>query len=268
MAEGALHRQALALGASPERLVIPEWVIAAAAEAALVRGNTGMLDAWRQAAISAGRMPALRAIFSWAGAQTSPFADPHWAASYGVWQWLQAESGRGTAWRRFLAWLLTGTAPGAALVNAYGDKLGRQDASEVELAWQVGVAAQARIRTTPFWDAEESRRRLEDAERLVVASAEDGVETAVRIGEIWTARDDVFVAARREERLRWLDGHYTRLHPFYRNAGGSLGRVLLAQRQGDARAWSEALEEWRRDFASGRELEETSRRLLDEASKQ
>jgi hypothetical protein len=57
------------------------------------------------------------------------------------------------------------------------------------------------------------------------------------------------------------------VHPFYRNAAGSLGRVWLAQAAGKERAWMQSRAEWREDKAVGRELERASAALLDEATR-
>jgi hypothetical protein len=62
-----------------------------------------------------------------------------------------------------------------------------------------------------------------------------------------------------------LAAEYLRFHPFYRNAAGSLGRAWTALAEGREQEWRTATEEWAEDMASGRSLEEASRRLLDEA---
>ncbi len=265
LAEGALHRRAVLLGVSPARLTVPDWLTAGAAEAVLIRENPALFDAWQQAASRALWQPPLPVTLAWAGAQTSPEADPRRLAAFGVWQWLLAESGRTGAWRQFVPALLGGETPGAALVGAYAGRLGRATAAEIELAWQTGAAWLVRARATPLLEVEESRRRLEEADRIVVAAAVGGAEEVLRLGELWAERQDAYVAAEREQRLAWLTANFARIHPFYRNASGSLGRVLLALRDGDAAAWSAALTDWRRDLATGRELEQASKALLDEA---
>lgn len=267
LAEGVSHRRAMLLGIGPERMVIPSWLVVAAAEAALARENPALLDSWRQAALRAGDMPSLRATLEWTGAQESPGSDPRRSAAYGVWQWLQAESGRSGAWSRFLAALLGGATPGSALVGAYPVQLGGVTAAEIELAWQTGVAGQARARALPLLDAEESRRLLEEADRIVALPAAGGEARVLFLGELWRERADAFVAAERQARIDWLAAHFARMHPFYSNAAGSFGRVLLALRAGDERGWLAASAEWRHDFAAGRELERASAELLDAAAK-
>ena len=267
LAEGALHRQAMLLGFGPGRLTVPHWLAAGAAEAALTRENPALFDAWQQEAANLRRQPPLQALLAWTGAQTSPEADPRRLAAYGVWQWLQAEAGRGAGWRQFVAALLGGEAPGAALVGAYAARLGRADAAEIELAWQTHAAWLARARTTPMLDAEESRRRLVEADRIVVAPAAGGGEQVLHLDELWAERRDPFVAEQREARLEWLTANFARIHPFYRNASGSLGRVLLALRDGDQPAWSAARADWSRDLATGAELEQASKALLDGAGR-
>ncbi len=270
LAAGALQRQAMALGIGPERRTTPPWLALAAAEAELARANPALLDAWRQAVERSGDLPGLRDTLMHEGSAAGGPAEARARrlAAFGVWQWLQAEAGRGPAWRRFVAALLEGTSPGLALVRAYEPQFGRAEAAEIELAWRVGVTAQARLRALPLFEAEESRRLLEQADRIVVlAPAQSPDEQARGLAELWLGRDDPWVATERATRLEWLTGHFTRVHPFYRNAAGSLGRVFIAQAEGDAAGWSRALEDWRRDLNTGLELERASTALLDEATR-
>ena len=265
LAASALQRQAVFLGVPADRAAAPDWLALAAAEAALVRMNPALLDAWCQDATRTGRMPPLQALLAWQRAQSSPETDPRRLAAFGAWRWLRANPAGEAGWRKFLGELLSGTSPGSALVRSYGGSFSGADAAEIELAWQVGASAMARTVTVPLMEAEESRLRLEQADRLVAARALDPrAEEVVSLAEQWSTRRDAFVADAREARLAWLESNFARLHPFYRNAGASLGRALVAQRDGDAGAWAAALWDWRRDLAAGRELEAGSRALLDE----
>lgn len=266
LAAGALQRQAMALGIGPERRTAPSWLMRAAAEEVLVRGNPAMHDAWRQAVQRAGEMPGLRATLLADYGTTDERLRR--LAAFGLWQWLRAESGRGPAWPQFVADLLAGVSPGLALVQAFESQFGMAEAAELELAWQVGLAAQARLRAIPLFEPGETRRLLEQADRIVVlAPAQSRDEQALRLAELWQARDDPWLASARAVRLNWLTLHFRRMHPFYRNAAGSLGRVFIAQTAGDAGGWALALEDWRRDLETGRELERASAALLDEATR-
>lgn len=273
LAEGALHRQAVWLGVAPTRVTVPRWLAAAAAEAALIRENPALLDAWQHDALRSPPLPTLRFTLIGEGTQaTAPqqaamAGDTQRLSAYGVWRWLQEVSGRSSAWRDFVSDLLGGSAPGLALVRAYGSRLGQTDAAELEMAWQVGAAGAARARTLPLLAASESRARLVELERLVAREATTGTERVLRIGEIWAVRNDSWVMAERDVRLRWLNSNHRRVHPFYRNAAGSLGRILTAQRYGDETDWRLAVEDWREDMAAGLALEQASSALLDAATR-
>jgi hypothetical protein len=266
LAEGALHRQAIGLGVAPERIWIPDWLVAGAAEAALSSGErAALLDSWRRAAVQSGRMPALITVLTWqGGVQTAAqTGDARTVAAYGVWQWLRAESRGAPAWRLFLAALLRGQAPRPALNAAYGSRFTGMPGHELELAWQTAAAGLARVQALPVLSAAESRLWLDYMDRLVVQDARDGREHAMRLSESWAERRDPVLAGERERRAAVLAGEFARAHPFYRNSAGALGRAWLAQGEAKESDWREALAEWRADRAAGEELERASAALLD-----
>jgi hypothetical protein len=271
LAEGVLHRQALSLGVTPERLWMPDWLIAGGAEAVLTTGErVALLDSWRQAARRGGRMPGLMTLLTWKGGlqRMSDGDDARVLASFAAWQWLRAESGNTAGWRRLVAGLIAGAPPRLALNAAYGDRFRRMPVDDLELIWQISAAAFARLQSLPSLSAAESRRWLDQLDRLVVIDAEaEATEKALRLSEVWAERRESVIARTRAERTSLLTGGFARVHPFYRNAAGSLGRVWLAQDSGKERAWVQAREEWRADKATGRELERASAALLDEASR-
>ncbi|MCU0793508.1 MAG: hypothetical protein MUE42_11825, partial [Opitutaceae bacterium] len=203
LAEGALRRQAAALAIAPERTIVPDWLTVAAAEAVLVRGNPALGDEWRRVARAAAVLPSLRETLNWAGAQTADGAEAErrWLAAYGVWLWLQAEAGRGPAWRRLVTGLLEGVSPGLALVRGYEPRFAAAEARDIELAWQVGAAAQAVLRTVPTWPAAESRRRLEQAARVTVRPLAGETEEAKELAELWAERGDPLLTSVRRARL-------------------------------------------------------------------
>ncbi len=271
LAEGVLHRQALLLGVTPERLWTPDWLIAGGAEAVLTSGGrVALLDSWRQEARRAGRMPGLMGLFTWKGGvqSMSEGGDPRVMGAFAAWQWLRAESAGTAAWRRLVAGLISGSPPRLALNAAYGERFQRVPGDQLELMWQVSAAGFARMRALPSLSAEESRRWLEELDRLVVLDAEAaGEEVAIRLSEVWAERGEAVVARNRSARMAQLSSGFGRVHPFYRNAAGSLGRVWLAQGEGREDAWENARAEWSEDKALGRELERASGVLLDEASR-
>lgn len=262
LAEGALRRRAVLLGAGADAAA-PRWLAAGAAEDVLIKTRPAMQDAWRQATERAGVAPSLREVFAWDGAAEEAVADRLGAAAYGVWQWLQVESGRTQAWERLVAAILTGKSSGLALVESYPERFARSSAADIELAWSVGAAGLARVRAVPLMEAAESRRWLEQADRVVLRLVGEERERAVSLSDLWAGRGDAFIEAQRQARLSRITTTMARVHPFYRNAAGSLGRVYLAQAEGRQREWTAALAEWRNDLALGRELEQSSAALLD-----
>ena len=266
LAEGALRRRAIMLGAAPEAAT-PAWLAAGAAEDALTQSLPSMLDAWRQSMARAAVIPTLREVLTWNGSGDEAADAPLRMAAYGVWQWLQLESGRSPAWGGMVAGVLRGKPPGLALVEAYPARFARASAAELELGWSVAGAGLARMRAVPLLEAEESRRWLEQTDRVVLRLAGEERERVASLADMWAGRTDPFITAQRDIRLTRLTQSMARVHPFYRNAAGSLGRALIAQSEGKRRAWEAALEEWRDDLALGRELEQASAALLDSAER-
>ena len=235
-----------------------------AAEAAVVAERPAMLDAWQAALRESEPTPRLRDILLGSGEEgPAPEAGP---ATHALWLWLREEGARSGAWGRFLSALQAGESPGAALAREYGRLAARPaEAREWELAWRVAAARLARARAVPMQDAAETRRRLERASRIVVLDTEADGERVLRATGEWSERGERRVVEERAARAAQLAGEFTRLHPFYRNAAGSLGRAWLALAEGREREWRRASEEFAQDMAEGRELEEASRRLLDGA---
>lgn len=272
LAEAVLYRQAVALGVLSERIWIPDWLVAGAAEAALTSGErVSMQDAWRQAARRARRQPPLTGLLGWKGGAQEAWreGDARTVAAHGLWQWWRTESGGSTAWRRLLAGLLGGGMPRRVLNEAYGERFRTMTSAELELAWQTAVAGLARVSTTPMFSAEESRHWLGEMDRLVVVAAgaeAEPAERVLRLSEGWDERREPMLAGERRRRGDVLAVNFARMHPFYRNAAGSLGRAWLALEGRREQEWRAAREEWMEDMAIGRELERASASLLDELS--
>jgi hypothetical protein len=263
LAEGTLYRQAVFIGVPPERITTPAWLTAGAAEAVLIRQQPALADAWQLAAARLTRVPALKAIFTWGVNEPS---DPKnlRTAAYGVWSWLQADGQRTGAWRRFLAEVLGGGDALNALARHYSDLPGRGSPQELELAWQTTRAHLVRIKNIPMQEPAEARRWLEQLDRIVLAEGSGGAERAAELSELWELRKERPVRVPLAERSALLAANFRQVHPFYRNAAGSLGRVWLALEQGKLADWRAARQEWTQDLAQGRELEAASTRLLDE----
>jgi hypothetical protein len=263
LAAAVLRRQALQLGFAPERSVVPAWLAAGAAEAVLIAEQPALLDAWQLRVHGAEHGPSLRAILLSADALT----EREQSAAYGVWLWLREASGREPGWRRFVAALLGGETAGAALARELGGLVTKPaDAREWELAWRVATARLAGTRVTPVADAAETRRWVEQLSRIVARDAASGGERAVSAAGDWAERREPWLSEERSRRADLLARELTRLHPFYRNAAGSLGRAWLALANGTEAEWRAAERDWLADWATGRALEEASKQLLDEVA--
>lgn len=267
LADGAMRRLAVLTGVEVAEPRAPAWLTVAAAEAVLVAEQPSMLDAWQARMVGAGSAPTLRDLLYWADSQGPDADERRRDGAYGLWLWLREEGVRSQAWGRFVRALLGGEAPGAALAREHG-RLARppSEAKEWDLSWETNLTRLVRARTTPLLDAGESRRWLERLARIVVVDTQGaGGEVALVAGGDWETRGDVWLTEERAARARLLLAEFGRMHPFYRNAAGSLGRAWSALAAGDEAGWRRAEAEWRADMADGAEMEEASRRALDAA---
>lgn len=263
LAAGAMQRQAIFIGVSPERVTIPAWLRAAAAEAVLVRQQPSLSDAWLREAAALTRAPGLKSVLDWKPVGSEVSGGTRLAA-YGVWVWLQAEGTRSGAWRRFLAELLAGGDAAAALARNFGNIPGRGSEQELELAWQTAFAQIARVKNVPVLEPKESRRWLEQIDRFVLLEAAGG-EQVLPLGELWSRRKLASVREQLEARSTLLAANLRTMHPFYRNAAVSWGRACVAILEGKESVWKSAEDEWRQDMETGLLLEAASKRILDEA---
>jgi hypothetical protein len=266
LAEGAMRRLAVLTGAEVANPRAPAWLTVAAAEAVLVAEQPSMLDAWRARMAAAESAPALRDLLYWADAQDKEAGEARRDGAYGLWLWLREDATSLQAWARFSRALLGGAAPGAVLAKEYA-KLARppSEAKEWDLSWATNLTRLMRARTTPLLEAGESRRWLERLARIVVLDTEVGGEAVLAAGGDWGTRGDAWLGEERTARTRLLMAEFGRMHPFYRNAAGSLGRAWSALAAGDEAGWRRAEAEWRADMADGAELEAASARALDAA---
>ncbi len=266
LAEGVLRRKAVLLGLDPAKTRAPRWLAAAAAEAAVVAERPSMMDAWRGDFGGLAHPAGLREILLGEVADPVDANEARDTAAYGVWLWLRDESGKSGAWERFVGALLGGESSGAALAREFSRLTPRpREAREWELAWRVAAARFAFARTTPMFTAEESRRRLERLSRVVVMEARTGAERVLPPWGEWVSREEPWAKAVLAERAGIIEVDFTRFHPFYSNAAGSLGRAWSALGAGREKDWRAASVEWARDMEDGRVLENASRALLDQA---
>ena len=261
LAAGALRRQAIFAGVALDRITVPAWLCAGAAEAVVMRRQPAMNDAWQREVATWARLPGLQAVLDWSEGALPPGGDSG-ASAYTAWAWLQLESGRSGAWHRYLAEILGGAEAMAALSRNYAAGFAKGGPQELELAWQTGAANLVAVKNVPVMEASETRRWLEQMDRLVLLNRESGQDEILSLAEGWPERKSKVITAQREERAALLAANFRRMHPFYRNAAGSLGRAWLALGQEKNREWRRAFDELRQDMASGRELEAASARIL------
>lgn len=265
LADGAMRRLAVLTGAEVAEPRAPAWLAVAAAEAVLVAEQPSMLDAWQARMAAAESTPRIRDLLYWADSQGPDGDGVKRDGAYGLWLWLREDGARSQAWGRFCRALLGGEAPGAALAREHG-RLAKPpaEAKEWDLSWETNLTRLVRARTTPLLDAGESRRWLERLARIVVVDTQGGgLEVALASGGDWSTRGEGWLRGERTARARLLLAEFQRLHPFYRNAAGSLGRAWNALEAGDEAGWRRAEAEWRADMADGAELEAVSKRVLD-----
>jgi hypothetical protein len=259
LADAALHRQAVFNATALDRITVPAWLSIAAAEAVLIRRQPALSDAWQQEVTGWTRMPPLHAVLSVQDFEPAP------AAAYAVWLWLQTEGTRSGGWRVFLTEVLAGTDALKSINRNFETRLGRGGNQELELAWQTGCANLIRVKTVPVMEPAESRLWLSQLIRSSLHDTTQGTDITVDLTTVWEHRYDAEIKKQRDERTNLLASTFHQIHPFYRNAAGSLGRVWLAMDKNKLMAWKRELAEWHRDTTSGLELEKASARILSEA---
>lgn len=268
LAEGVLRRRALLEGVALEKVAAPTWLVAAAAEAMIVAERPSMLDAWQAEVAQETNSATLRDVLFWAKRGSVSSDEPRRRAAFGIWLWLREESGRSGSWERLVGALLAGETPGVALAREFSRMTRRPtEAREWELAWRVAKARLIALRLVPMMNAAESRLWIERVARVVAVDTRTGEERVATAWGEWGLREEPWMLTERAERARLMTGNFAQIHPFYRNAAGSLGRAWVALAEGREKAWREASMDWARDMETGRALEDASRRLLDGVSK-
>jgi hypothetical protein len=175
---------------------------------------------------------------------------------------LQAESGgEARRWPQFLRAVFGGEDSVAALQRLYGNYF--NDDAARELWWQVGFHSQRRQAVQAIETAAESRAWLAERARWLARRGED--EVALGLDEVFAARSEHWVADELGQRLAQLRAGLAAggLHPFYRNAAMSLGRVYDATQTGDRKKFDAAQADLFRDVADARELEQAAGAALD-----
>lgn len=240
---------------------VPLWLELAAWQWVRARLQPALHDQWRQEAAE-GRLPPLLAVLSWR--RDRPLPPTLSTASYGVLLWLQALGKDNGQWTEFLRRQLAG-APAAESLGAFRGQPW-ETAGDVELAWQVGFHDLRRQRTMPLLSIEESRELVIDWSRVVLRDERLAADVLVSPEELWERRKELVVRVVAETRTAAMELRLRTMHPFYVNAGNSLGRYFHLVKTGGSRSdWAGAWEQFEADWRDAEELAAVSAAALDRA---
>jgi len=181
-------------------------------------------------------------------------------AAFWLFQHLQSEAGGDTRrWGGWLRAILGGAEPMQALQPAFGRAW--KDPAERELWWQVGFYNESRNAVLPLLSMEETRNWLADRCRWLVLRS--GYEQVLSLDDLWAFRKEPWVKTGLAKRAEQLQNQLARLHPFYRNAAISMGRMYQAAVKGDEKEFKAAQAALSQDAVDGRELENETGAALD-----
>jgi hypothetical protein len=257
LVQAVLLRQAVAwFGATPG-LTVPLWLEQACTAFSEVRDRPAMFDAMQQ---ESGQLtpPGLEGLLRWERGQ--PESREWELASFWLFQYLQTESGDDM--RRWAGWLraiMNGTDPIQALPAIYGSEL--KDPAMRELWWQVGYYSKCLTPALPLMSMDDTRNWLADRCRWL--AAKNGREQVLSFDDLWTARKERWIREELTKRAEQLQSQLLRLHPFYRNAAISMGRMYQAIVKGDEAEFKSAAKDVAQDAADGREMEAATGEELD-----
>ncbi len=240
---------------------VPLWLELAATRWVQTHVQPALHDQWRQEA-AVVRLPPMMAILSWQRDRPSPSNLD--VASYGAMLWLRTLGADNGLWLEFLRRQLAGV----PTANSLGAFVGQPwpGVDDLELAWQVGFYEICRQRVLPFLSIEESRGLLRDWSRVIVHDNRIDAEAVLSPTELWEHRKEPAVRAIAATRTGELELRLGSMHPFFRNAANSLGRVLFLVKKGDSkRDWLRAWEQFEVDWNDANELTRVSATILDQA---
>lgn len=253
--QGLLTRLAVAQHGPRENLAVPFWLEHAALGWWQTRTDPAQLDALKQASAKLAP-PASGRLLRWkrgeaesAGLRTGAV----WLLAY-----CQQESSGAREWPAFLRRLLRGEDPDMALAACYPGRF--RNPRERELWWQTGWHALRQVRSLPTLEAAESQQALERLGRFVFAPA--GRDEVLALADVLAHGREPYVRAEVERRALELGRLIPALHPFYRNAGLSLGEAF-ATGSADETARSAACRRYESDWRDATALETAMNEALD-----
>ena len=258
LVQGILLQQAVAQHGATERITVPLWLEMGAVGWWITRAVPARFDEWQQDA--AGALPIGLAELL-AGQRGEPETRAQELAALG-WFTALVESGRGreARWRTWRGAVLGGADATAGLARLYPE-FGDNEAVR-ERWWMVTRHRWATARAVPSWTAEESRARLRELLRVVLADAA-GRDVVLAADDLWAARREPAVRTVMERRRVLLGVALPSVHPFYRNATISAGVLWEALCGGDEALYAAVQDELGRDVAAGLDLEGTTAAALE-----
>ncbi len=172
--------------------------------------------------------------------------------------WLQTESGNASEWPGMLRGLLGGGEGSKTLAASFPGRFATD--ADRELWWQTGWHHLRRVRSLPTLEAAESRDELASVARFVFAV--DGREAVIPLSTVLAHAHEPMVDAELRRREVDLNRLSRTLHPFYRNAGLSLGEALGSRGVSDG-ARGVLVAAFERDWRDAGELEAATHAALD-----
>ena len=257
LVQGLLMRLAVAHHGVTERLSVPLWLEHACAGWWETRSNPARLDALKFVSAKQGPPP-IETLLGWQRGSSEPEANA--MASTWLLTFFQAESGRPGEWPMLLLRLLRGDDPLIAVTSSFPGRYG--SAAEREMWWQTGYHHLRRIRTLPVLDAGDSHQQLEDLARFVFADSTGDADVVVPLSIAVARAAQPVVTSELTRRAGELSRLLPGLHPFYRNAGLSLGEVF-ASRSLPAAKRNAATAAFEKDWDDAVELQAATRAALD-----
>ncbi|AHF89405.1 hypothetical protein OPIT5_03105 [Opitutaceae bacterium TAV5] len=266
LARALLVRQAVSWHGAARPLTIPLWLEYACAQLILESARPAMYDAWRQEAGELDLAPRLEVLLR-RGAPGQP-ADaaslpPFAAAAKPLMAWLESSVGRRDRWFDFLRRLTAGDDPAKTLADFCGERWA--DNRERELAWQTGFEIERGRKQLPLHTPAESRLWLRDYYWLAARNRDAGRDVQLAPDDLYAVRQQPWVSESVALRLSLLEPQIPAIHPFYRNAALSLGRIWTAVRDGKEKDFHAACAAFVEDMNIARDLEDETADLLDAA---
>ena len=257
LVQGLLMRLAVAQHGVSQRLTVPLWLEHGCVGWWETRTAAAQLDALKQNSMRE-QVPSFDALIGWTrGAEESR---TYSRGSTWLFTFLQSESGRAREWPTLLVRLLNGDDALVAVAISYPGRY--RSALERELWWQTGYHHLCRGTALPSLEAVESREQLGALARFVFAGTSEDADVVVPLATTLAHAHEPVVAAELARRGTELSKLIRNLHPFYRNAGLSLGEAFAARNTRPS-AREKACAAFEQDWRDAVELETSTRSALE-----